>query len=192
MIAIAKSHLRLFAILFLGAAGCQSAVAERPTTVASTASSTDIGSHRTFAFGFSEMAPSGYKSSSRSFEAQRRARDMISTVLVQKGYVEDAKSPDILVRFGVSNARVIENVESEAAEASESTDLGRLEIDAYDAATKLQIWSAVVVMQVNPRAIDNRIVAEAVAQAMASFPMRVAAAEASVPVAGATSLQSAD
>jgi hypothetical protein len=176
----------LCAALAFGATGCLAAAPDPPpNTVATAAPSSNIASHRTFAFGLTEMPPAGFNSSPRTFEVQRRVRDLIVAALVQKGYVEDPNNGEILLRFGASNART-PSVEAEVSQTAPG-DWGRLQIDAYDAATKLQVWSTVVVTQIDPQRIDDRVVSDAVQQALSSFPARAGATGTIAPPPAAAS-----
>jgi hypothetical protein len=168
-----------WALLLLGVVACHpapavlSAVAAHPNA--------DIASHPSFSFGFSEMPPFGFSDSGRTFEVQRRVQGLIRASLVEKGYVEEATSGALVVRFGVSSA----HGDPIDVERIAATDWGRLEVDAYDASSKLEVWRSVVTVLIDPKQIDDRIVGNAVQRALADFPSR-----ANGP--GNTALQAAD
>ena len=94
---------------------------------------------------------------------------LIRTSLMDKGYVHVPNNGELLIRFGVSNAH--EEVDDEWS-GYQKRDWGRLEIDAYDASTKLQVWSNVEIAQIDPKKIDDRVLRNAVRLTLAMFPAR--------------------
>jgi hypothetical protein len=163
-----RMRIGLIGFALLGTVACQAAAASGPAVATATAPNGDIPQHRTFSFGLAEAAPAGYEDSARTFEVERRMRGLIAAALIQKGYVEEPDKGELLIRFGVGNAHMIgQDVEVGNQRAY---DLGRLDVDAFDAATKVQLWRAVAVTEIDPKRIDDRILARAVQGAFATFP----------------------
>jgi hypothetical protein len=182
-----KVSMSLLGLACLGAVGCYATAGGGPevATTAAAAPNGEIGMHHTFAFGLTESAPQGFVSSPRTLEVERRMRGLIAAALTQKGYTEDPDKGEILVRFGASNAHEAENPET-----ANTMDMGRLGIDVYDATTKVELWRAVAVVQIDPKQINDRIVGAAVSSALATFPARVVSAnEATTTQAGRASKQ---
>jgi len=172
-----KVKVSLLGLACLGAVGCYATGGGGgPQVATSTAAAPngDISLHRTFAFGLTEAPPQGFQAGPRTLEIERRMRALIAATLTQKGYAEDADKGEILVRFGASTAH--DNAEN--SETTSTFDNCRLGIDVYDAATKLELWRAVAVvqMQIDPKQINDRIVGNTVQSAFASFPARAMAA----------------
>jgi hypothetical protein len=115
------------------------------------------------------MPPSGYEVSARTFEVERRMQGLIRTSLMDKGYVHVPSNGELLIRFGVSN--VHEDIDDEWS-GYQRQDWGRLEIDAYDASTKLQVWRNVGIARIDPKKIDDRVLVNAVQLTLAMFPAR--------------------
>jgi hypothetical protein len=155
-----------WAFLLLGVVACHPASAVASAVAAQP--SADIASHPSFSFGFSEVPPFGFSDSVRTFEVQRRVQGLIRASLVEKGYVEEATNGALVVRFGVSSA----HGDPADIERPPAMNWGRLEVDAYDASSKLQVWRSVVTAQIDPKQIDDRIVANAVQRALGDFPSR--------------------
>ena len=184
-----KVSMSLLGLACLGAVGCYSTAGGAPevSTTAAAAPNGDIGLHHTFAFGLTESPPQGFVASPRTLEVERRMRGLIATALTQKGYTEDADKGEILVRFGASNAH---EEGEKTGETANAMDMGRLGIDVYDAATKVELWRAVAVVQIDPKQINDRVVGAAVTSALATFPARVVSAnEAATSQAGRASKQ---
>jgi hypothetical protein len=185
IMSIVTMKIGLVGFAFLGVVACHAAAASGPEVATATAPNGDIPRHRTFSFDLTEAAPQGYEDSARTFEVERRMRGLIAAGLTQKGYVEDPDKAEILIRFGVGNAHVA--AEDTGIGSQRAYDLGRLDIDAYDAATKVQLWRAVAVTEIDPKRIDDRIVAGAVQGALARFPARaIPANESGMQVGGAS------
>jgi hypothetical protein len=179
MICKTKGMMRAWVVVLLGAAACHQAAAAPAGAVAASTPAPNIASHRTFSFGLTEMPAPGYVDSARTFEVQKRMQGLIAKTLTEKGYVEDPNKGELLVRFGAGNAH--EDADETEIGSHGAVDWGRLEIDAYDAATNLQVWRSVAITQIDPRRIDDRIVTRAVQRALATFPPRTGA---SSPAAG--------
>ena len=187
-----KVKVSLLGLACLGAVGCSATGGAGGPQVASTATAApngDISLHRTFAFGLTEAPPQGFQAGPRTLEIERRMRALIATTLTQKGYTEDADKGEILVRFGASTAHETAG----NSETANTFDNCRLGIDVYDTATKLELWRAVAVvqMQIDPKLINDRIVGNTVQSAFASFPARTMAGNETAPTqqAGTTSKQ---
>jgi len=173
-----KMSMSLLGLACLGAVGCYATAGGGPEVATTTAAAPngDIALRHTFAFGLTEGAPQGFVASPRTLEVERRMRGLISAALTQKGYTEDPDKGEILVRFGASNAHDTANEET-----ANAMDMGRLGIDVYDAATKVELWRAVAVVQIDPKQINDKIVSAAVQSALATFPARVVAANEAAP-----------
>jgi len=181
-----RMKLSLVGLACLGGVACHTAAANGPEIATVTAPNGDIARHRSFSFGLTKAAPTGFEDSPRTFEVDRRVRELITEALTQKGYVETRDQGDILIRFGAGDHEVIHG--DQVLDQTQH-DFGRLDIDAYDAATKLELWRAVAVVEINPKRIDDVAVTRSVRGAMATFPARVVPANEFAIQGGATSLQ---
>jgi hypothetical protein len=179
-----KVNMGLLGLACLGAVGCYASAGSGPQVATKTvaAPNEDIALHHTFTFGLTESAPQGFSASARTLEVERRMRGLIAATLVQKGYTEDPDKGEILVRFGASSSH--QNPDSNENGDQRGFDLGRLGIDVYDAATKVELWRAVAVVQIDPKQINDRIVGGAVESALATFPVRAMPGNESPPPAG--------
>src|ERR1700690_270691 len=128
------------------------AVACSPATKAAgpeihTAISPGIGltQYRTFSFGLALDPNPTYGVSPQSLEVERHMRKFISSVLLQKGYIEDNVNPNFIVRFGAGTKKLDSGANpSWSSGIDEDVDVHRIDVEIYDAFTRTQVWNGSV------------------------------------------------
>lgn len=134
--------------------------------------------YRTFSFGPPEGPPSGYQTSARSAEVQRRLRPLIAAALRERGYVPALGSAkgDIVIMFGSGRRDAsIHEASSMGAEwqpDDENADFvnGTLVIDAFDGAKGDRVWHGANRARIDPDSIDDRLLQRSVGELISSFP----------------------
>jgi len=162
--------------------------ASAPPPQVQTAASMDVQDHHydTFAFGWTANPPAQYVASDRSLEVDHRLRDLVSSALRQKGYVEDNSRPSMLVRIGSGVQEVRANSHDEADPLGVYQDdvltFEGTKIAIYDAATKTEVWQGTGRSLIDlTKGIDNSVLQREVQDAIATFPVRSVNPSASAP-----------
>jgi hypothetical protein len=163
-----------FALVTALAAGCYAATASGPQVESSAAPSTPFAQYRTFSFGFTENPPATFHTSARSLEVEHRIRDLIGAALREKGYLEDNTKPDFIVRFGAGTSEETSgDVEVRFNLKDDAVDLGKIQVDAFDASTKVAVWRGSAVSHIDlTKDIDNSVLQRAVKGIFNTFPVR--------------------
>jgi hypothetical protein len=188
--------MRLLPVLvLLTSASCAGEHREAAPALATTAAITNMhtatnpggsfDSYRTFSFGPTEGAPSGYLTTARSAEVQRRLAPLITAALTQKGYVPATAKGDIVIMFGAGVRE--EPTSSPQAppppKLHEASDMGwlpddeeadfvegSLVIDAFDGAGGHWVWHGASRANIDPDRIDDERLRGAVRELLGSFP----------------------
>ncbi|MGA3122094.1 MAG: DUF4136 domain-containing protein [Polyangiaceae bacterium] len=162
-----------FALVCSMASGCYAASASSGPQIETAASpSTPLAAYRTFSFGFTENSPTTFHTSARSLEVDRRIRELIGADLREKGYLEDDTKPNFVVRFGAgTQQQTAADVELKLTSKEDSIDLGKIEIDVFDASTKVAVWQGSAVSHIDlTKDIDNTVLQRAVQGILNTFP----------------------
>jgi hypothetical protein len=177
----------ILALLGALATACSPATVSGPDVHTATSSSAALTRYGTFSFGLAELPRATYQASSESLEVERRMRELISSALQQKGYVEDDSKPNFLVRFGVG-AKTLSRPLYDSDPGwlpDDNVETQRIDVDIYDADAKTEVWngSAISEHNLNQR-IDNGLLQRDVQGLFATFPARSSAGDsAAKPVA---------
>ncbi len=108
------------------------------------ASFPDVGltQYRTFSFGLALDPEPTYEVSPQSLEVARHMRKFISSVLLQKGYVEDNINPNFIVRFGAGTKKLDSGADpSWSSGVDDNVDVHRIDVEVYDAFTRTKVWT---------------------------------------------------
>ncbi len=180
-----------FALVCTLAAGCYSATASGPQIETAASPSAALAEYRTFSYGFTENAPTAFHTSARSLEVERRVHELITAALREKGYVEDNTKPNFLVRFGAGTQQeTAADVEVKLTSKEDVTDLGKIQIDVFDASTKVAVWRGSAVAHIDlTKDIDNSLLQRTVQGILSTFPSR--SSTASQPAAKPVSVSGA-
>jgi hypothetical protein len=179
-----KSMVIVFAISAIGAIGvaaCQATTSAGSSHIqAISAESATFAPYRTFGFRLAGAPPFPYEVSARSFEVERRVRDLVATTLAQKGYMQAGPTPDFLVRL--SSGTVKEDKPLTAAggaygSENESVTSGEIVVDAFDGSTAQQVWHGTAQAEIDPARINELAIRSAVEQMLVRFPVRSDAPE---------------
>jgi hypothetical protein len=165
--------LALFSTL---AAACYTASAPAPQIQTAASSSAPFAEYRTFSFGFTENPPTAYHASARSLEVEHRVRELTCAALREKGYVKDDAAPNLLVRLGAGTQQDTEadvEVDPTWSSKKDTFDIGKIEVDIFDASTKTAVWRGSAVSQIDlTKNIDNGLLRRVVQSILAAFPRR--------------------
>jgi len=168
--------LALFATTALACAPAIKAPAAAQTQSIAAASA-PLNQYRTFSFGLTEDPPAGYQVSPRALEVEHRMRELVSSALEHKGYVEVAAKPDFLVRFAAGTVRIDPGPVTEENTDVTPYTLRKIDIDIFDASTKTEVWQGVATSQVGVNNhVDKGLLQRDVQDALGTFPVRNASA----------------
>jgi hypothetical protein len=133
-----------------------------------------FASYRTFGFLLAATPPPPYQPSARSFEVERRVREMVTAELAHRGYSEATASPDFLVRLSSGTAKVDKPEPTTTSGGNENdthpVTLGEIVVDAFDRSTGQQVWHGTARAEIDPQKIDEPKLQAAVQQMFAPFP----------------------
>jgi Domain of unknown function (DUF4136) len=131
---------------------------------------------RTFGFRLAEEPPPPYQLSARSFEVERRVRDLVAAELGRKGYAESRADADLLVRISSGTVRedIADPITTSGGTENESEMITEDEIvvDAFDGATAQQVWHGTAQAEADPQRINEPALQEDVRRILAPFPRR--------------------
>jgi hypothetical protein len=100
--------MKTIALALIGtlAVACSPATkAAGPEIHSATSPGVGLTQYRTFSFGLA-LDPNPTYGVSPPLEAERHMRKFISSVLLQKGYIEDTINPNFIVRFGAKTKKL--------------------------------------------------------------------------------------
>jgi hypothetical protein len=169
--------MKTIALLAVLATACYSTRGSGPEVESVASLNAPLGEYRTFSFALTESPPTFYEASPRSLEVESRARELISTALREKGYVEDDTKANFVVRFGAGTQQRLDTavVDEGSTGSSDGISLGKIEVDIFDVPTKAEVWRGSAVSLIDlTKDIDNRLLERAVQGVLASFPTRSA------------------
>jgi len=132
--------------------------------------------YRTFSFGPSEGAPSGYELSPRATDVQRRLRPLIAAALTERGYTAVPDGGDMVLMIGWGRREVTTHEVSSVGTGwlpdDENQDFveGGLVIDAFDARDGERIWHGAATASTDSDRIDDQQLLRSVHTLVTSFP----------------------
>jgi hypothetical protein len=156
-------------------AACEATTSSAPSQVHTVSAQVDaFAQYHTFGFLLPAAPPPPYQASARSFEVERRAREMVTAELARRGYSEATASPDFLVRLSSGTAKVDKPEPTTTSGGNENephvVTAGELIVDAFDRSTGQQVWHGTARAEVDPQKIDEPKLQAAVQQMFAPFP----------------------
>src|SRR5580704_5849248 len=162
-------------------AACQATTSSGSSHIqAISAESATFAPYRTFGFRLAGAPPFPYEVSARSFEVERRVRDLVATTLAQKGYMQAGPTPDFLVRLSsgtVKEDRPLTAAGGAYGSEKESVTSGEIVVDAFDGSTAQQVWHGTAQAEIDPARINELAIRSAVEQMLVRFPARSDAPE---------------
>jgi hypothetical protein len=158
------------------AVACYTASAPGLQVQTAASPSAPFAEYRTFSFGFTENPPTAYHASARSLDVEHRVRELTCAALREKGYVKDDAAPNLVVRLGAGTQQDTEadvEVDPTWSSKEDTVDIGKIEVDIFDASTKTAVWRGSAVAQIDlTKAIDNSQLRRVVQSTLAEFPRR--------------------
>jgi len=154
-------------------AACNLANPKPPRAAASSVGSprTDFSKYRTFTFGPANPSATGYETTARSLEVQRRVTPLVEAQLQKRGYAQSADHPDLVIK--VSTGTGTEPGEkTQHGNPASPTSTGFIGIDAYDGRTGASIWHGFAFAEIDPEQINDTLLARGVQHMLADFPGR--------------------
>jgi len=130
--------------------------------------------YRTFSFGLALDPNPTYGVSPQSLETDRHMRKFISSVLLQKGYIEDNTNPNFIVRFGAGTKKLDSGANpSWSSGVDEDVDVHRIDVEIYDAFTRTEVWTGSVTWKhdLREKTYDGLFPRD-VQSLLATFPVR--------------------
>jgi hypothetical protein len=166
-------------LLAVAVTACQATTSGTSTSSqvqAVSADNANFAPYRTFGFRLSEAPPAPYEASPRSFEVERRVREMVAAELGRKGYTEAGTNPDFLVRLSSGIAKQEKAQPTTTSGANENdpqtVTAGEIVVDAFDRSTSQQVWHGTARAEIDPQRINEPALQAAVQQMLARFPAR--------------------
>jgi hypothetical protein len=174
-----RSSLELATLWLLVALApaCQATMTSGPAVQTVMSPDAPFSRYRTFSFGLAERPSSGFTISQGSLDAERRLRPVLATALASKGYAEDVRMPDFVVRLGAGTTDNFDTGAHFVDDVSEATPVVRglsLAIDVYDATTGVRVWHGDTVTALEGGNPDDQLLKRFVANAFAELPGRTA------------------
>jgi hypothetical protein len=170
-------ELATFCLLMALSPACQATMTSGPQVQTVMSPDAPFSRYRTFSFGLAEEPPAGFTISPNSLAVERRLRPMLATAFASKGYAEDLRTPDFVVRVSAGTSENLDTGAHFVDDVSEATPLVRglsLAVDAYDAATGARVWHGATVTALEPGGPDDGLLGRVVAAAFAQLPGRAA------------------
>lgn len=169
--------MKTIALVLLGTLATACVPAGRaagPEIHSATSPGVGLTQYRTFSFGLARDPNPTYGVSSQSVEVERHMREFISSVLLQKGYVEDNTKPNFIVRFGAETKKLDSGANpSWSSGVDEDVDVHRIDVEIYDAFTRTEVWTGSVTWKhdLREKTYDGLFPRD-VQSLLATFPVR--------------------
>jgi hypothetical protein len=165
-------------VLIAAMAACQPTISSRSSQVrATSAAVASFAPFRTFGFRLAEEPASPYQVSARSFEVERRVRELVADELVRKGYTQEGTNADFLVRISSGTAREDPPYPTTTSSSNEnqphSITTAEVVVDAFDRSTAQQVWHGTATAEIGPERINEPALQAALQQMLALFPCAV-------------------
>jgi len=166
-------------MLVAAMAACQATTfSGSPQVQTTTAEIVRFAPFGTFGFRLAAEPPSPYEVSARSFEVERRVRELGTAELVSKGYTEAGPTADFLIGISSGTAKEDKAQPTTTSGGNEnqpqSITAGAIVVDAFDRSTSQQVWHGIAQAEIDPQRINASALQVAVHQMLAPFPARSA------------------
>jgi hypothetical protein len=160
-------------LLVGGMTACSATTATPPRATASSVGSprAALEKYRTFTFGAANPPATGYETTARSLEVQRRMTLLVRAWLEKRGYEQTSDSPELIVKISTGSGSVT-NDDANWDGPSVRSPTGFIGIDAYDSITGTAVWHGSASAEVDPERIDDSLLASGVEHMLADFPPR--------------------
>jgi len=144
----------------------------------------DLSRFETFSFGAAEDAPPDFHASPRTAEVRSRVRQIVASLLRDRGFVEKPEGGDFLVQIACGRReREVERMVPVPHplpkrpgwfEEHELEDLveGALVVDVFDGKTHEPVWHGAARVEVQSDRVDESLLRRATAKVLDSFPLR--------------------
>jgi len=150
------------------------AIAEKPPR----ATSSSVGFPRaalerygTFNFGTANPPAAGFDTTARSLEVERRLTPLVRASLEKRGYEQITDRADLVIKISTGSGTVTGDPSSWDGPSVQSAT-GFMGIDAYDRITGADVWHGSAFAEVDPKRIDDGLLARGVERMLADFPVR--------------------
>ena len=166
--------MKWMTLVLLSAITACSATAEKPprATVSSVGSPrAALEKYETFTFGAANPPAAGYDTTTRSLEVQRRLAPLVRASLERRGYEQTADRADLVIKISTGSGTLTHDPSSWDGPSVQSPT-GFIGIDAYDRTTGADVWHGSAVAEVDPKRIDDGLLARGVERMLADFPVR--------------------
>lgn len=131
----------------------------------------DFGKYQTFSFGAANQPASGYATTERSLEVQRKLASLVEASLQERGYQPSAAGADLVIKISTGSGTLPGDAVQRGNSAA-ATPAGFIGIDAYDSTTGAGIWHGSAFAEIDSERIDEQLLARGVQEMLASFPAR--------------------
>jgi hypothetical protein len=158
-------------------AACNATTDKPPRTEASSVGSprSDFSKYQTFTFGPANPPATGYDTTARSLEVQRRVTPLVQAQLQKRGYAERADHADLVIKLSTGTGSEPGEKTQHGSPAA-PTATGFIGIDAYDSQTGAGVWHGLAFAEIDPEQINDALLARGVQHMLADFPARPDAA----------------
>jgi hypothetical protein len=159
--------------LFCAAVACSSTTTKPPLASASGvgAPKADFTKYQTFSFATANPPAPGYETTERSLEVQNKLAPLVKASLEKRGYAPAAENADLLIRIS-SGSGTLEGEKTQRGNPGDASAAGFIGIDAYDRQTGAGIWHGFAFAEIDPKRIDDGLLARGVDYMLAEFPAR--------------------
>ncbi len=131
----------------------------------------DFKKYQTFSFGPANQPASGYTTTERSLEVQRKLASLVDASLKQRGYQATPEKADLVIKVSTGSGS-LPGDKVQRGNSAASVPAGFIGIDAYDSQTGASIWHGSAFAEVDEARIDEQLLARGVKEMLASFPAR--------------------
>ena len=152
---------------------CSASTSNPPRATASGISSprADFSKYQTYSFGPANQPASGFSTTERSLEVQRKLASLVGASLQERGYHPSTEKADLLIKISAGSG-TLDDDKVERGSPSAPIPAGVIGVDAYDSVTGITLWHGSAFAEIDPQRIDEQLLSRGVKQMLASFPNR--------------------
>jgi len=154
-------------------AACNATNPKPPRATASSigAPRADFSKYQTFSFGPANPPMTGYETTTRALEVQRRLTPLVEAQLQKRGYSENADHADLVIKLTTGTGVELGD-KTQHGNPAEATATGFIGIDAYDGETGTAVWHGFAYAEIDPEQISDGLLARGVQHMLSDFPAR--------------------
>ena len=167
--------MKWLTLALLGVAtACSASTSNPPRATASGISSpqADFSKYQTYSFGPANQPASGFTTTERSLEVQRKLVSLVGASLQERGYHPSADKADLLIKISAGSGTLDDDKVDRGGPSSVKIPAGVIGVDAYDSATGVTLWHGSAFAEIDPQQIDEHLLSRGVKEMLASFPNR--------------------